>query len=58
MQHYVCTGSCRGESQSAGECEAEFCSKEGQPLVPCVCEDGLHEGAGEKNSDSEDEYTK
>ena len=51
MQHYVCTGSCQGESRSAGECEAEFCSKEGQPLVPCACEDSLHEGAGEKSAE-------
>ncbi len=54
MQHYVCTGSCHGEARSAGECEAEFCSKEGQPLVSCACEDGLHEGAGEKSTESED----
>ena len=54
MTHYVCTGSCQGEAQSPGVCEAEFCSKEGQPLVSCGCDDGSHAGAGEKSDDSED----
>ena len=54
MQHYICTGSCKGEARSEGICEAEFCSKESQPLAVCSCEDGLHEGAGEKSDDSED----
>ncbi|MBI2476431.1 MAG: hypothetical protein HYV67_04290 [Candidatus Taylorbacteria bacterium] len=53
MVHYVCTGSCDGESNDSGVCEAKFCSKEGRPLVPCECEDGLHAGAGQK-TDSED----
>jgi hypothetical protein len=48
MTHYVCTGSCKGESAGPGFCEAEFCSKEGQELVQCDCSDELHEHAGEK----------
>jgi len=48
MIHYVCTGSCGGESKTAGVCEAQFCTKEEQPLVECSCEDGLHKNAGEK----------
>lgn len=53
MTHYVCTGGCGAESKNPGVCESEFCPKEGKSLVPCDCEDGLHEKAGEK-SDSED----
>ena len=53
MAHYVCTGTCGGESDSPKVCEADGCSKEGQPLVSCDCTDGLHDGAGEK-SEAED----
>ena len=48
MTHYVCTGSCHGESQRPGFCEAEFCSKEEQPLASCSCEDGVHKDAGKE----------
>ncbi len=41
--HYVCTGGCGGEADRPGTCQAEDCSKEGQPMVPCACEDGLHD---------------
>ena len=53
MTHYICPGECHGESDKPKVCESDFCSKEGQSLIPCSCEDGLHENAGEK-SDSED----
>ncbi|MDO8590661.1 MAG: hypothetical protein Q7R65_01645 [bacterium] len=53
MPHYVCTGSCKAESNESKVCESDFCSKEGQSLVPCNCEDGLHENAGEKSADGE-----
>lgn len=43
MQHYVCTGDCGLESPRAGMCDTDTCSKEGQPLVECSCEDGFHE---------------
>ena len=42
MSHYVCTGECGGESDKPGVCQAEDCSKKGQPLVECDCEDGEH----------------
>lgn len=54
MAHYVCTGSCDGESDNLGVCESEYCTKEGQPLVACSCEDGAHEDAGEKTSNGEE----
>ena len=44
MQHFVCTGDCAGESDQAKVCDSEGCSKEGQPLVECDCDDGLHKG--------------
>lgn len=50
MTHYVCTGDCEGESSNPGLCQGEGCTKEGEPLVECNCEDGLHEEAeGEKD---------
>jgi len=52
MTHYVCTGSCKSESNQPGICEAEFCSKEGKALIKCDCEDGSHQNAEEEN-DSE-----
>jgi hypothetical protein len=42
MTHYICTGDCEGESGTAGVCKAEDCTKSGQPLVACDCEDGEH----------------
>lgn len=44
MQHYVCTGDCAGETDKPGLCESEGCSKEGQALSECSCDDGFHEG--------------
>ena len=55
MKHYICTGGCEGESNTPGVCQAEECKKEGEPLTPCDCEDGLHEGAEEKNEEEEAE---
>ncbi|OHA27215.1 MAG: hypothetical protein A3D56_02035 [Candidatus Taylorbacteria bacterium RIFCSPHIGHO2_02_FULL_45_35] len=43
MNHYVCTGDCEAEESKAGVCMAAGCTKEGEPLVACTCEDGLHE---------------
>ena len=42
MTHYVCTGGCGSESDKAGVCQAEGCTKEDQPLDECNCDDGLH----------------
>lgn len=54
MTHYVCTGTCGGESGSPGVCQAERCPCQGQELSPCECSDGGHkevrdseEGRGE-----------
>lgn len=32
MKKYICTGSCKGESDKPGTCGAETCEKFGQPL--------------------------
>ena len=60
MTHYICTGGCGGVSDRPGVCDIEDCSKNGQELMPCGCEDGNHkdlisgenqEGQEEENSD-------
>ncbi|MDP2593298.1 MAG: hypothetical protein Q8P52_01455 [bacterium] len=42
MHHFICTGECGGESPVPGLCQAETCSKHGESLVECSCDDGLH----------------
>ncbi len=54
MAHYVCTGECGGAADRPGMCQAEDCSKEGQPLTPCSCEDGMHDDV-EKNDEEDAE---
>lgn len=41
-KHYICTGGCRGESETPGVCQTEECPKHGQPLTECDCTDGHH----------------
>ena len=43
--HYICTGGCKGESETPGTCQAETCAKYGEPLTECSCTDGAHGGA-------------
>jgi hypothetical protein len=54
MAHYVCTGGCGGESDKPGVCQAEDCPKEGQPLVECNCEDGIHDESSLKDQPEND----
>ena len=42
MQHYVCTGDCGSESEKPKVCASDGCSKEGQSMMGCDCDDGLH----------------
>lgn len=51
MKHFVCNGGCDGEASVPGVCLAEGCEKEGEPLTPCVCEDGLHEDSETEEKD-------
>lgn len=53
MNHYICTGGCDGQSSVEGVCQAEDCKKEGEPLVPCSCEDDKHDGAEKEPEDTE-----
>ncbi len=45
MTHYVCTGDCGNQSDKPGVCHTADCNREGEALVACSCEDGLHEEA-------------
>lgn len=47
-KHYICTGGCKGESETPGVCQTAGCPKEGQPLTECGCEDRMHGGAFEE----------
>jgi hypothetical protein len=53
MTHYICTGGCGGVSEYEGVCEAQFCSKENQPLTKCDCPDGSHQ-MDENHEDHDD----
>ena len=44
MEHYVCTGGCKGVSGKPGVCQEKTCPKYGKPLDRCECADGLHAG--------------
>jgi len=45
MEHYICTGGCKGVSEEAGVCRAADCPRHGEPMEKCDCEDGEHHGA-------------
>jgi hypothetical protein len=42
--HYICTGGCKGVSETPGTCQAESCKLYGHPLEACDCTDGKHYG--------------
>lgn len=44
MKHYICTGGCKGVSDTLGVCQAQNCPKHGKPLEECDCTDGKHYG--------------
>lgn len=46
-RHYVCTGDCKGVSQTPGTCQMESCPKHTQPLTECNCADGQHLDEGD-----------
>lgn len=55
MKHYICTGECGGVSDNPGTCQAEDCSKHGEPLVACNCNDGEHKSKDGDNENKEKE---
>ena len=44
MTHYICTGTCKGVSDTPGTCQAKDCPKHEEILQPCDCTDGKHYG--------------
>ena len=52
--HYICTGGCRGISDTPGVCQTEGCPKYGQPLEECGCENGKHYGKWEEEAEKND----
>ncbi len=54
MKHYICGGTCGGESNKAGVCETIGCDHEGEALLECECENGLHVGTPASAALSED----
>jgi len=61
MEHYICTGTDKGVSDTLGVCGGEGCSKQGEELIPCDCQDGKHYGkqgpsAGSGQGPSEGEH--
>lgn len=57
MEHYICTGSCKGVSEITKSCGTEGCAKKNQPLLACNCEDMTHDGIGEREHTEEDAVT-
>ena len=55
MPHYICTGGCRGVSDTPGVCQSEECSFQGHQLEDCNCIDGEHWGAFEGIKEEEEE---
>ena len=61
--HYVCTGGCKGVSDSPNLCQAETCPKHGTPMAACTCDDDKHddvmkEVSEESSEDSEESAEK
>ena len=54
MTHYVCTGNCGGVSDHEKNCDTQSCSRFGQPLKECHCQDGKHEEVFQKQDTQQD----
>ncbi len=55
MEHYICTGGCKGVSNKPGFCQNKTCPQYQEPLEPCDCTDNAHYGAFDLGEDLEDE---
>jgi hypothetical protein len=58
MVHYICTGGCKGVSDSPGVCRAVDCPDHGKALKPCDCEDGTHAALGGQPAERKEENEK
>ncbi len=59
MDHYICTGGCKGVAEEPGVCRAAECPRRGEALQKCDCEDGEHHGAfyaGDNNNNHEHDH--
>lgn len=54
MEHYICTGDCKGIANKPGTCQATDCPKYGEPLEKCDCTDDKHY---DKQNDKDDDST-
>lgn len=53
-EKYVCVGECGGAADKPGACETDGCSKKGDPLVRCMCNElPAHCACGEPPEKSE-----
>ncbi len=52
MEHYICTGGCKGSAKEPGVCQSEECLNYGQPMEECDCTDGKHYMGEEEHSSS------
>jgi hypothetical protein len=57
MEHYICTGNCKGVSERQGICGDEKCPKFGQPLIECDCGDMKHNDFRGKNAEGDSEVS-
>ena len=55
MPHYICTGGCKGVSDTPGVCQAGDCPKYVHPLEECDCTDGNHGGMASSDEVSSSE---
>lgn len=53
--HYICTGGCKGLSDTPGVCQAGDCPKHEHPLTPCDCTDSNHYGKHDSEASGQDD---
>lgn len=51
MEHYICLGGCRGESEEPGACQDINCQHHEKSLSSCDCDNGHHDGAFDEKED-------
>lgn len=55
MEHYICTGTCHGQSEKPKNCGDKTCTMYDKPLVPCNCADAKHGKEEKKQEDSKEQ---
>lgn len=54
MEHYICTGGCKGSAKEPNVCQSEGCPNYGLPMEECDCTDGAHYERGGGEGDGEE----